>query len=64
MPLTADFRPMIGQSTDGMDAPAHLTAQIGQLIQSLPNSAVRVGTCPNCGYPSLDSMSCAFCRTL
>lgn len=25
-------------------------------------AAARVGTCPDCGYPSLDSGLCAFCR--
>ena len=24
--------------------------------------ATRVGICPDCGYPSLDSGLCAFCR--
>jgi hypothetical protein len=28
----------------------------------LPDPAMRVGTCPDCGYPSLDSGLCAFCR--
>lgn len=27
-----------------------------------PLPANRVGTCPDCGYPSLDSGLCAFCR--
>lgn len=27
-----------------------------------PASAPRVGICPDCGYPSLDSGLCAFCR--
>lgn len=29
-----------------------------------PLTAPRVGTCPECGYPSLDSWLCAFCRPL
>jgi hypothetical protein len=27
-----------------------------------PAHPPRVGTCPDCGYPSLDSGLCAFCR--
>ena len=28
----------------------------------MPTPATRVGICPDCGYPSLDSGLCAFCR--
>lgn len=36
----------------------------GQLSELDNNAAqaTRVGTCPHCGYPSLDSGLCAFCR--
>lgn len=62
MPLTADFRHTIGQSADRGDTTTRMSAHNEQLIHRLPNLAARVGTCPDCGYPSLDSLSCAFCR--
>lgn len=46
-----------------------LAAQLGDLdrdLSALPGEGVRrrvtVGTCPDCGYPSLESHLCATCR--
>lgn len=55
---------------------AHMTSRLRGLARELndldmrlvsrsgrpPTHAPRVGTCPDCGYPSLDSGLCAFCR--
>lgn len=50
---------------------ARLNDRLGVLAKQLrtldstvsdPNTAARVGTCPYCGYPSLGSGQCAFCR--
>ena len=39
-----------------------LARQLTDLDRKHERPATRVGTCPHCGYPSLDSGLCAFCR--
>lgn len=39
-----------------------LARQLSDFDRSNERPAARVGTCPHCGYPSLDSGMCAFCR--
>lgn len=53
--LTARFRGLARQLKDLDTALSTLTTH-----QNRP--AGRVGTCPHCGYPSLDSGLCAYCR--
>ncbi len=67
MPLTASFRPTLGHSPHGADAELRTPVQYEQSVLILRdladlNPVARVGVCPDCGYPSLESILCAFCR--
>jgi len=68
MPLTASFRPILGHLPHGADAELRTPVQYEQSTLILRdratdlNPAARVGICPDCGYPSLESILCAFCR--
>lgn len=67
---------MSGERTAWETQRGHLTTHLRDLARQLndldvalaswkghpPIHAPRVGTCPDCGYPSLDSGLCAFCR--
>lgn len=52
--LTTRLRAMAKELTD-------LDAMLAGRSAHLPGTGARVGTCPECGYPSLDSSLCAFC---
>ncbi len=61
MPALSPATPAAMQPTlEGMAVDLGVT--LSALSQHLDRTVTRVGTCPHCGYPSLDSGLCAYCR--